>query len=220
MDAIRLKTDYLTKPLGLGNPAPRFYWNCQGSNTQTAYQIRCTRAGEEIWDSGKVKSNSMTHIPYCGEPLRSRDTVQWSVTLWDETDTPGKAAESSFEMGLLEGSDWKAHWITGDYKPKKDKRYGVDCFRKRFSISKKIAKAQLYASARGLYDVTVNGERIEDITKPDRSPKKAGELPRKLQRHTENTSIARYVWLPIQWDGDKPVLRWQASWRLEDCTTP
>lgn len=163
MDAIRLKTDYLTKPLGLGNPVPRFYWNCQRGNTQTAYQIRCTRAGKEIWDSGKVKSSAMTHIPYGGEPLRSRDMVQWSVALWDETDTPGKAAESSFEMGLLEESDWKAHWITGDYKPKKDKRYGADCFRKQFSLSKKIAKARLYASARGLYNVTVNGKRIEDF---------------------------------------------------------
>ena len=60
MDAIRLKTDYLTQPLGLGNPTPRFYWNCRGGKTQTAYQIRCTRAGKEIWDSGKVKSNAMT----------------------------------------------------------------------------------------------------------------------------------------------------------------
>lgn len=162
MQATQLKTDYLTKPLGLGNPAPRFYWNCQGGQTQTAYQIRCTRAGKKIWDSGKVKSNSMTHIPYGGEPLRSRDKVQWAVTLWDEADTPGETAESSFEMGLLEESDWKARWITGDYKPRKDRRYGVDCFRKRFSLPKEIARARLYASARGLYDVTVNGKRSED----------------------------------------------------------
>jgi len=31
-----------------------------------------------------------------------------------------------------------------------------------------------------------------------------------------NTSIADYVWLPVEFEGDKPVLRWQDSWRLED----
>lgn len=28
------------------------------------------------------------------------------------------------------------------------------------------------------------------------------------------TSISRYVWLPIEWHEDKPVIRWQDEWRL------
>lgn len=28
-----------------------------------------------------------------------------------------------------------------------------------------------------------------------------------------NTSISDYVWLPIEWEGDKPVLRWQDTWK-------
>lgn len=32
----------------------------------------------------------------------------------------------------------------------------------------------------------------------------------------EDTSIARYIWLPIEWEGEKPVIRWQDSWRVED----
>ena len=51
MKAIRLQTEYLTEPLGLGNPRPRFYWNCEGGVKQTAYQIVCTRDGETVWDS-------------------------------------------------------------------------------------------------------------------------------------------------------------------------
>ena len=163
MKAIRLKTDYLLRPLGLGNPTPRFYWNCDGGKAQTAYRIVCKRENRVIWDSGKVSACSMTHIPYGGEKLHSRDVVHWSVTLWDEEDNSGESAESSFEMGLLEADHWKAQWITGDYQPRKDKRYPVDCFRKRFSVSKGIARARLYASARGVYDVTVNGKRLEDF---------------------------------------------------------
>ena len=58
--------------------------------------------------------------------------------------------------------------------------------------------------------------RHENITKPDRNPKSTGDLPRKLLTHIEHTRIARYVWLPIEWDGEKPMIRWHPDWRLED----
>jgi hypothetical protein len=32
----------------------------------------------------------------------------------------------------------------------------------------------------------------------------------------ENTAIADYVWLPISFEGDKPVIHWLDSWRWED----
>ncbi len=50
---------------------------------------------------------------------------------------------------------------------------------------------------------------------PDTSPKTAAPLPGVAQRHRENTSISRYVWLPIQWQGDKPVIRWRREWNAE-----
>ncbi len=31
-----------------------------------------------------------------------------------------------------------------------------------------------------------------------------------------NTSIADYVWLPVRFDGDMPVLDWHDEWRVED----
>ncbi|MBR4024583.1 MAG: family 78 glycoside hydrolase catalytic domain [Firmicutes bacterium] len=162
MKATHLQVEYLTKPLGLGNPRPRFFWNCIGGVTQSAYQIICQRGEDTVWDSGKVESSSMTHIPYAGRDLHSRDLVNWSVQLWDENDQPGEVCESSFELGLLEDSDWTARWISGDYKIEKNRRYPVDCFRKSFSL-KDAVKARLYATARGIYDVTINGHRIEDF---------------------------------------------------------
>lgn len=130
---------------------------------QTAYRIVARREDETVWDSGKVQSASMTHILYNGKTLLSRDRVKWTVTLWDENDIPGESTESWFELGLLEPSDWTARWISGDYKPNKKERYPVDCFCRTFSVEKLVAKARLYASARGVYDVAVNGNRIEDF---------------------------------------------------------
>ena len=131
--------------------------------TQTAYQILCKRGEETVWDSGKVVSSSMTHIPYEGETLHSRDRITWSVTLWDEHDQPGETAESRFELGLLEPSDWTAKWISGNYKPDPKKRYPADCFKREFQIKGAVKQARLYATARGVYDVTVNGHRIENF---------------------------------------------------------
>lgn len=162
MKATRLRTEYLAEPLGLGIAAPRFYWNCEDGAQQTAYQIICRRDGRVVWDSGKVVSASMTHIRYAGEPLRSRDCVAWSVQLWDEHDRVGERAESWFELGLLDAADWQARWITGNYRPKKNERYPVDCFRKQFSLSGSVRMARLYASACGLYSFVLNGTRVGD----------------------------------------------------------
>ena len=161
MRATHLQVDYLTEPLGLGNAAPRFFWNAEGGIRQTAFQIVCTRSGETVWDSGKVESASMSHILYAGEPLRSRDAVEWTVTLWDENGEQGEESRSCFELGLLGSEDWSALWISGDYKIEKTRRYPVDCFRRNFPAHGEIANARFYAAARGVYDVTVNGTRLD-----------------------------------------------------------
>lgn len=66
-----------------------------------------------------------------------------------------------------------------------------------------------------LVEKAMSGDRHTDITIPDRSPRLAVMLSGKLIRHSENTSIARYVWLPIEWEDDKPVIRWHDEWRIE-----
>ncbi len=163
MKAIRLQTDYLTEPLGLGIAAPRFSWNCEGGIKQTAYQIIAKRKNEIVWDSGKVASSSMTHIAYAGSPLNSRERITWSVTLWDENRQAGEPASSWFELGLLHTADWTAKWISGNYKPNKRQRYPVDCFCKQFTSNKQVISARLYATARGVYDATINGHHLEDF---------------------------------------------------------
>jgi len=31
-----------------------------------------------------------------------------------------------------------------------------------------------------------------------------------------NTSVADYVWLPLRFDGDMPIIEWYDEWRVED----
>ena len=134
MKAIHLRTEYLQNPLGLGISNPKFYWQCEGGLKQSAYQIIAKVGEETVWNSGKVESASMTHIPYAGRELKSRERVYWSIKLWDENGDGGEICTAWFELGLLGVSDWEAKWISGNYKPSKQQRYPVDCFCKVFSV--------------------------------------------------------------------------------------
>lgn len=134
----------------------RLMWNCEGNITQTAYQIV-----SDNWDSGKVVSASMQAV--YPNPLKSRERVRWKIRLWDEQGEAGAWSEGSFEMGLLEESDWKAKWITGNYRVNRRKRYPVDCFKKLLLVRKEIDHARLYITACGLYEACLDGVKIGDF---------------------------------------------------------
>ena len=67
MKAIRLRVEYLKNPIGIDIRKPRLSWNCTGGETQTAYQVLAQdENGNTLWDSGKVESSQMVHIPWEG----------------------------------------------------------------------------------------------------------------------------------------------------------
>ena len=133
MKAIRIKTEFLTNPIGVDFQQPLITWNCEGGIKQTAYRIIANSNGTLAWDSGRVESASMRAI--YPQKLNSRDRIELSITLWDETDTTGESVESFFEMGLLDKSDWQAKWISGNYTVNPFIRYPVDCFKKEFDTT-------------------------------------------------------------------------------------
>ena len=161
MKAISLRTEYLVNPIGIDIRHPRLLWNCKGGTKQTAYRIVAKVDGKTVWDSGKVVSDSM-HADYPND-LASRQRVEWNVTLWDENDVECELSETAFfETGLLSASDFRAKWISGNYRVNKKKRYPVDCFKKEFSAHN-VVKARLYITACGLYEATINGKRVGDF---------------------------------------------------------
>lgn len=161
IQATHLKTEYLIDPIGIDIAQPRLFWNVAGANKQTAYSITARIDGAVIWQSGVVPSNRM-RADYAGPALQSRQRVEWSVTLWDENDQPGTPASACFELGLLQPSDWTAKWITADLRINKKLRYPVDCFRKTFRADQPVKRARLYITACGLYEASLNGQKIGD----------------------------------------------------------
>ena len=157
MKAIRLRTEHLKEAMGVDFSHPELTWNCEGGIRQTAWRILAVSGKETVWDSGKVAGSSMrAEYPHA---LSSRQRVAWKVKLWDEKDEEGEwSEEASFEMGLLSPDDWKAQWLTGNYRVDPKLRYPVDCFQKKFK-AKGVTKARLYATACGIYEVRINGQK-------------------------------------------------------------
>ncbi len=160
MKAVNIRVEHLTNPIGIDVTSPLITWIVEGCIKQTAYQIVAKCGDDTVWDSNKVYSSSMKAL-FQG-PLKSRDRIDLHITLWDENNERGLASQAFFEMGLLDPSDFKAKWISGDYNPKKKVRYPVDCFKKEFKANN-IVKARLYATACGIYVAQLNGTRVSDF---------------------------------------------------------
>jgi len=123
---VHLTCEYQMNPHPL-DVLPRFSWWLNDSRRgarQSAYRILVASspeklaAGEgDLWDTGKVESDDSTLIPYGGKTLLSRQQCWWKVMTWDAN---GKASgwsnPATFEMALLNKSDWKARWISPNRK--------------------------------------------------------------------------------------------------------
>jgi alpha-L-rhamnosidase len=169
---------FLVDPLGYGERSPQFSWKLLADPEglmQSGFQIVCAseRSGLEnapdLWDSGWVSSGESTFVDYAGEPLESRDSVYWRVRY---RDADGRVSEWSrvahFEIALLDRQDWQAEWI---FLPE-DEPAGTPpapYFRKTFELNEgEVVLARVYVSARGIYELQINGQRVgDDVLQPE-----------------------------------------------------
>jgi alpha-L-rhamnosidase len=157
-----LRCEYFVNPLGIDSPRPRLSWQLDDERRgarQTAYQI----VAEGLWDSGQVGSEQSVHVEYAGPALKSRQRVQWKVRRWDADGKPSPWSEpASFEMGLLEKSDWKAQWIGSPIVGGPYSIPPAPYLRKEFSLGKAVSSARLYVTALGIHEVEINGKHVAD----------------------------------------------------------
>lgn len=165
--ALKLETEYLTDPIGLDNPEPRFTWQMadtrQGAK-QTAYRIvmdtdslALGKASGQLWTTGWIKSDR-TLVKYAGPMLKPFCKYFWRVDLADQNGKQSvKARISRFETGMMQMSNWKGSWISDteniQLKP-------APYFRKVIETHRKIRSARAYIAAAGLYELSINGVKI------------------------------------------------------------
>ncbi len=157
-----LLCEYASDPIGIDAIQPRFFWVCNHSKRgqiQSAYQIlvgsnraNLDAESRDKWDSGRVISGQSVNIAYAGSSLESRKTYFWKIRVWDKNDKVSQWSKvATFEMGLLKPEDWKGEWIEGE-----------NLLRKEFTIDKDIARARVYISGLGYYELCINGNKVGD----------------------------------------------------------
>ena len=162
-----LLTENRKDPLGLDITVPRFSWqlvNDKRNLVQTAYEIQVIEPGKGksvAWASGKIVSSQSVFVPYAGIALQSGKKYKWTVKVWDNNGRTLNSDTASFQMALLNVTDWKAKWIEPGYKEDSEMR-ASPLFRKQFNTNKKIVLATAYITAHGLYEAKINGKKVGD----------------------------------------------------------
>ncbi len=176
ISVIGCRTEYLENPLGLDVLHPRLFWKLESeasATAQTAYQVLVAATQEgldqdigDMWDSGKRETSHSTHIVYEGAALQAESTYYWKVRVWDEQHVISAWSEPAlWSMGILARTGWKAKWI--GRKAEADlKMQPSPFFRKDFTLRSKVKRAVVYATALGLYNLRVNGEKVGDLFTP------------------------------------------------------
>lgn len=163
------KTEHLTDPIGLDCSAPRFSWKLRSDRTnvvQISYRIVVTCDNDVFWDSGLIASDASQNIRYAGQPLQSGQILCWRVEVTDGIDE-AISEPASFEMGLLDLSDWKCRWITSEAEIDYNAPKPAPLFRKSFMVRPGLIRARIYQSSHGLYEFWINGaEGTQDRFKP------------------------------------------------------
>ena len=162
MVATGLRCEYAVDPLGVDVTTPRFSWclNTQDrGELQTAYRILVGISRENVdrdvghlWDSDKVSSGESINVPYAGRQLTTAQACFWKVKVWDKEGREGSWSDvATFEMGLLEPTDWKGSWIGGG-----------NMLRKGTNFGKPIKQARAYISGIGYNELWINGSKVGD----------------------------------------------------------
>ncbi len=129
------------------------------SLTSDGQNIALKTAVVEI-NGWKITTDKQNGILYDGEPLQPLTTYEVTVTA--ENTLGEKAVKSAcFQTGKM-GLPWSAKWITdGEYKFKEKGTSPVPVtFRKDISLKGKVKKAVIYATAIGIYNLYLDGEKI------------------------------------------------------------
>jgi alpha-L-rhamnosidase len=157
-----------SNPLGIDAAQPRFAWRVSGDGP-AARQSACQVQVQDVWDSGRREGAESTYVRYEGPPLESRTTRSWRVRVWDGNGEASEwSAPASFEMGLLEPSDWSARWIAHvapdlfSEPEERRKTRPAPLLRRRFTLPTVGTRARLYITALGLYEAFMNGSRVGD----------------------------------------------------------
>lgn len=163
MELKKVRVEYRENPIGLDVEKPRFSWVLESDKQncmQAAYQIQVQGADSRqcVWDSEKTESGQSVLAEYAGKALQPETQYRYLIQVWDSQGEHAEA-EGTFETGLLHPEQMAAKWITSGFS---EEEKACPVFFKDISLKGPVKKARLYATALGLYEIELNGQKAGD----------------------------------------------------------
>ncbi|MFJ9180561.1 family 78 glycoside hydrolase catalytic domain [Streptomyces sp. NPDC102360] len=158
-----LAIDFGGDHVPVSGSSPRLSWNPPvGTQADAAYEVEI-RAGDRPSLTAVVSSH--LYVAWPAAPLSSGECVRWRVRVHGETADTSWSTWHDFEAGLLD-EDWTARWITPADDPDlaglapgtRPARF----LRTTFTTTE-VTRARLYATALGVYEAYLNGERAGTV---------------------------------------------------------
>lgn len=184
----KVYVEHQTTPIGIDVAHPRFGWKLESkleNVTQIAYEVLLFADQEMAADTGRVDSAGSTEVEIAGWSASPMTRYHVVVKVWDNKGRSA-SAESWFETGRM-GVAFESKWVEPDQIPTPSSMDGKDMskaadgsnpyskserdfaefrpsqyIRIPFKAGKAIKKARIYATAHGIYELEVNGEKPDD----------------------------------------------------------
>lgn len=180
LEPYALQCEHRTAPVGIDETQPALSWKLGADGRalrQSAYRIRVSRAGGDAggWDTQWLDGEDhAAGVAYQGPALEPVTRYTWQLQVRDQHGAESEPVESCFETGLLSTRAWQARWVRRDPRstpPVDAPSDGGDSdshlwssppcrFRRGFDVGFRPARARAYVTARGIYELHVNGTRV------------------------------------------------------------
>ncbi|MFC4597782.1 family 78 glycoside hydrolase catalytic domain [Cohnella hongkongensis] len=167
----QVTADYLVNPVGITKP-PQLGWTIGSDKTnviQKSYRIQVAsdpRFQNLLLDSGIVESEQSAHVEMKELKLSSSTVYYWRVRITDDAEESEWSATASFATALLTHEEWKGQFVSAETKADAANSKGT-YVRRKFAAKPEIARAVVYSTALGLYQLYINGTRVgEDELAP------------------------------------------------------
>ncbi|MCB2358530.1 alpha-L-rhamnosidase [Clostridium estertheticum] len=162
MKIVRLRANHFKNPLGFDISDLSLSWIVEDTEAkkQESAQVIINSSNKFeseflVYDSGKCRdADSRSFRP--GTKLEPCTCYYWKVKVTGDNGETAESEMASFETGKL-GEPWKGIWITPDLD--KDIHSYI---KKEFVLDGNIKSARVYASAAGIYEMEINGEKISE----------------------------------------------------------
>lgn len=159
-----IRTNYLVNPIGI-DKVPQFSWTLESDCRrvmQDSYQLQistCSEFSEIVYDSGKMETDQSAHVKAAGLELESLKKYFIRVKAASQNGGESEWSEPGYFVTALLDNEWEAQFISAETEEDAASSKGT-YLRKEFNLKPQIKNAYICATALGLYQLYLNGQKV------------------------------------------------------------